>query len=51
MDDKHMRRAGLDYHEYAEVKRHADWARFLATRTAGPERMFALTTHATRPRA
>ena len=23
MDDKHMRRAGLDYHEYAELKRHA----------------------------
>jgi tRNA (cytidine/uridine-2'-O-)-methyltransferase len=30
MDDKHMRRAGLDYHEYAEVRRHADWAAFLA---------------------
>ncbi|MDT4842722.1 tRNA (cytidine(34)-2'-O)-methyltransferase [compost metagenome] len=29
MDDKQMRRAGLDYHEYAEVRRHADWASFL----------------------
>jgi tRNA (cytidine/uridine-2'-O-)-methyltransferase len=30
MDDKHMRRAGLDYHEYAKVLRHASWydARF-----------------------
>ena len=31
MDDKHMRRAGLDYHEYAKVKRHANWAEFLAS--------------------
>ena len=29
MDDKHMRRAGLDYHEYADLTRHADWAAFL----------------------
>ena len=29
MDDKQLRRAGLDYHEYATVKRHADWAGFL----------------------
>lgn len=28
MEDKHMRRAGLDYHEYAKVKRHANWAEF-----------------------
>ncbi|MGE4242915.1 tRNA (uridine(34)/cytosine(34)/5-carboxymethylaminomethyluridine(34)-2'-O)-methyltransferase TrmL [Ramlibacter sp.] len=48
MDDKHMRRAGLDYHEYAEVKRHPDWDRFLATETPDPNRLFALTTHGTR---
>ena len=48
MDDKHMRRAGLDYHEYAQVKRHADWTEFLATEKPMPERMFALTTRATR---
>jgi tRNA (cytidine/uridine-2'-O-)-methyltransferase len=29
MEDKHMRRAGLDYHEYAEVRRHRDWASLL----------------------
>jgi tRNA (cytidine/uridine-2'-O-)-methyltransferase len=48
MDDKHMRRAGLDYHEYAQVQRHADWEAFL--RDAAPERsrMFALTTRGTR---
>jgi len=43
-----MRRAGLDYHEYAEVKRHADWPAFLASEQPRPERMFALTTRGTR---
>ena len=48
MDDKHMRRAGLDYHEYAELKCHASWPAFLAAEQPAPERMFALTTRATR---
>jgi len=48
MDDKHMRRAGLDYHEYAEVQRHADWSTFLANAQPAPDRLFAMTTKATR---
>lgn len=44
MDDKHMRRAGLDYHEYAEVHRHADWAALLAAERPDTARMFAMTT-------
>ena len=48
MDDKHMRRAGLDYHEYAELKRHADWDTFLAQEQPPVERMFTLTTRGTR---
>ena len=48
MDDRHMRRAGLDYHEYAEVLRHASWESLLATRQPQTGRMFALTTHGTR---
>lgn len=47
MDDKHMRRAGLDYHEYAEVQRHASWDAFLAAAQPRPERLFALTTRGT----
>jgi tRNA (cytidine/uridine-2'-O-)-methyltransferase len=47
MDDRQLRRAGLDYHEYAQVVLHADWAAFLAAVQPRPERMFALTTHAT----
>ena len=48
MDDKHMRRAGLDYHEYAELKRHSGWQAFLETEQPAPERMFALSTRANR---
>lgn len=48
MDDKHMRRAGLDYHEYAELRRHADWPTFLATEQPAADRLFALTTRGTR---
>jgi tRNA (cytidine/uridine-2'-O-)-methyltransferase len=48
MDDRLLRRAGLDYHEYAEVRRHPSWAAFLgACAPAGP-RLFALTTKARR---
>ena len=39
-----MRRAGLDYHEYADLRRHADWATFLTNEKPNPLRMFALTT-------
>ncbi|TFZ03680.1 tRNA (uridine(34)/cytosine(34)/5-carboxymethylaminomethyluridine(34)-2'-O)-methyltransferase TrmL [Ramlibacter humi] len=48
MDDKLLRRAGLDYHEYAEVRRHRDWATFLADARPAPDRLFALTTHGSR---
>ena len=48
MDDKHMRRAGLDYHEYADLRRHADWDAFMAQERPTPERMFALTTQGSR---
>ena len=44
MDDKQMRRAGLDYHEYATVRRHADWSAFLASEQPDTQRLFALTT-------
>ncbi|MBC7437478.1 MAG: tRNA (uridine(34)/cytosine(34)/5-carboxymethylaminomethyluridine(34)-2'-O)-methyltransferase TrmL [Bdellovibrionales bacterium] len=47
MDDKHMRRAGLDYHEYAELKRHADWPSFLSSEQPAADRLFALTTRGT----
>ena len=47
MDDKHMRRAGLDYHEYATLQRHASWEAFLEAERPNPQRMFTLTTRGT----
>ncbi|NUZ07044.1 tRNA (uridine(34)/cytosine(34)/5-carboxymethylaminomethyluridine(34)-2'-O)-methyltransferase TrmL [Piscinibacter koreensis] len=48
MDDRLLRRAGLDYHEYAEVRRHASWGEFLASANPQPARLFAFTTRAER---
>lgn len=49
LDDAKMRRAGLDYHDYATMQVHANWAAFLASfpedGRPDPARMFALTTH------
>jgi tRNA (cytidine/uridine-2'-O-)-methyltransferase len=42
LDDKRLRRAGLDYHEYAPVQTHADLASCLAK--VQPNRVFALST-------
>ncbi|KAI3484222.1 hypothetical protein L1887_52663 [Cichorium endivia] len=44
-DDKRLRRAGLDYHEFTAVVRHHDYAAFLEAEK--PQRMFALTTKGT----
>lgn len=43
MDDRQLRRAGLDYHEFASVRVHGDWR---ACRAALPGRVFACTTRA-----
>ena len=42
MDDKQLKRAGLDYHEYASVRVHADWKSCLGVLNG--KRLFALTT-------
>ena len=47
MDDKRLRRAGLDYHEYATLQRHADLASCLES--LGHPRLFAFTTKGSRP--
>ena len=48
MDDKLMRRAGLDYHEYAELQRHASWPAFVASQKPDAARLFAMTTRGSR---
>jgi tRNA (cytidine/uridine-2'-O-)-methyltransferase len=42
MDDRELKRAGLDYHEYASVAVHRDWPSCRAA--LGTRRMFAFTT-------
>jgi tRNA (cytidine/uridine-2'-O-)-methyltransferase len=49
MEDRLLQRAGLDYHEYTAVHRHASWAAFIAQQRPPAERMFAFTTRGSRP--
>ena len=46
MDDRELRRAGLDYHEYARCHEHESLEAFLTT--VAPRRLFGFSTHATR---
>ena len=48
MDDAQLRRAGLDYREYVDVRRHASWLAFIAAETPRPDRLFVFTTRASR---
>lgn len=49
MEDRLLQRAGLDYHEYTRLQRHADWPSFLAAARPDPSRLFAFTTRGSRP--
>lgn len=42
LEEKSLRRAGLDYREWTQIKEHADYNAFL--QHAQPERLFACTT-------
>ena len=46
LDDRQLRRAGLDYHEYASMRVHPDLDAALAA--VAPGRVFALSTRGTR---
>jgi tRNA (cytidine/uridine-2'-O-)-methyltransferase len=48
LDDKQLRRAGLDYHEYASLRVHASVDALWQAERPDPARSFALTTHGTR---
>ncbi len=39
-----LKRAGLDYHEFANLKLYENWSDFLTTTQADLQRVFALTT-------
>ena len=48
LDDAKLRRAGLDYHEWAGLRVHASWDALRAAERPDPARSFALTTEGTR---
>ena len=49
MEDRQLKRAGLDYHEYAPVRTHASWPVFIESMAPDASRMFAFTTRGSRP--
>ena len=49
LDDKQLKRAGLDYHEYATLKVHESFAALIESERPDPKRMFALTTKGSHP--
>jgi tRNA (cytidine/uridine-2'-O-)-methyltransferase len=46
LDDKQLKRAGLDYHEYATMRVHGSWPEF--RKAIGARRLFAFTTAGSR---
>jgi len=48
LEDRQLRRAGLDYREFAAVKVHASFVALLASEKPPAQRVFALTTRAAR---
>lgn len=44
MEDRLLRRAGLDYHEAARVRRHTSWEAFLDEARPDPARLIAFST-------
>ena len=45
MEDRLLRRAGLDYHEAAAVRRHGSWVELLQAEGGAAARRFAFTRH------
>jgi len=48
LDDARLRRAGLDYHEWASVRVHASWDALLRSTQPPVDRLFMLTTRGSR---
>ncbi len=44
LEHSKLKRAGLDYHEFANLKLYESWSDFLVTTKANLQRVFALTT-------
>jgi len=48
LDDRQLRRAGLDYHEFAAIEVHASFEALISNEKPPAERMFAFTTRGAR---
>ncbi|MFT7432422.1 MAG: tRNA (cytidine/uridine-2'-O-)-methyltransferase [Alphaproteobacteria bacterium] len=48
-DEPKMRRAGMDYLERADIKRHKSWTKFLASENENMKRLVAVTTKGSEP--
>jgi tRNA (cytidine/uridine-2'-O-)-methyltransferase len=49
LDDRSLKRAGLDYWPLVDLNRHADWAAFTQARRQSGGRLVALSSHAQQP--
>lgn len=45
LDNKKMKRAGLDYHEIAIIQTHRSWEHFLERENPEKKKLYALSTH------
>ena len=48
LDDSHLRRAGLDYREYATLKTYESWDDFIEKEHPDPRDLYMFSSHATR---
>ena len=48
LDDSHLRRAGLDYREYATLKTYESWDDFIEKEHPDPRDLYRFSSHATR---
>ncbi|MEB3156548.1 MAG: TrmH family RNA methyltransferase, partial [Cyanobacteriota bacterium] len=49
LDDRHLRRAGLDYWPWVQVQEHGSWSAFCSYRVQRPGRLLAFSRHSQRP--
>jgi tRNA (cytidine/uridine-2'-O-)-methyltransferase len=49
VDDRRLRRAGMDYLEHVDLQRHRSWDAYLAARTGKEGRLILLTTRSAMP--
>lgn len=49
LSDKYLKRSGMDYWKYLDLREYRDWEDFCSCKEGTPKRLWLLTTHATKP--